>query len=419
MSVKHSLRHRIIVAFALFSLLSSLLFGLVMSLATVRVEDFLFNRRLAEELKYCQESLDQTGNLPEPTIPLITFITEPMSIPGHIREKILNLKPGIHELTEFDLHVAVAPRADSGKPLYVIYDVESLEIKLKNDLVHISIIIMISVLFAIIGLGIALAISRRIIKPVTDLSNLVQATTPDAFPENFSQSFPDDEVGALARKCEDFIQRIQAHVIREQQFTRFASHELRSPVTVIKGAVELLEMNATEATATPLNRIKRAVMEMEDTINVFLLLSREDLGSLESEEVNLKVLINELIEQQQAVINTRRITVYNHVDSTLTVTTHRKVLRLVLSNLFRNACHFTADGSITFEGSDAVLTISDTGTGMDPTTLNSAMQPFVKSKASAGHGLGLAIVDMICQRYGWSFELSSKAEEGTRATIRY
>ena len=86
----------------------------------------------------------------------------------------------------------------------------------------------------------------------------------------------DDEVGVLAGTIEKTLERICAFVERERYFTSSASHELRTPITVITGALELLELSDLSATdVKAVDRVRRATLDMKTSIEMFLCLARE------------------------------------------------------------------------------------------------------------------------------------------------
>ena len=102
------------------------------------------------------------------------------------------------------------------------------------------------ILLTLVAFGLGAVVGQRAVEPVTRLGDVVGRMNPERLSDNDwrhirAADFPTDEVGLLARTIEKTLQRICAFVERERYFTSAASHELRTPVTVMSGAIELLE----------------------------------------------------------------------------------------------------------------------------------------------------------------------------------
>jgi signal transduction histidine kinase len=100
-------------------------------------------------------------------------------------------------------------------------------------------------------------------------------------------------------------------------------------------------------------------------------------------------------------------------EAKLLVNAPRSLLKIVLSNLIKNAFHYTTTGRIRFIVKADRLIIEDTGIGISSDMLSHVTEPSVRGKQSQGLGIGLAIVKMICERVGWQFEIQSGTEKGT------
>ncbi len=213
-------------------------------------------------------------------------------------------------------------------------------------------------LVMLLGLVTAHIISKRFSAPILDLVEQVKA------PQNTSKSIAStnhrrDEIGDLHRAYQESFARIQAFLQREQQFTRFASHELRTPVHIIQGATDLLIMTEAQASHEPasrllsdkplaqeatshkrlqvIQRIQKANREMNELINTFLLIGRE-----EHQQQSLKSIleiIQATIEQHQHLLNDQSITFTPKDESDFLVEEH--FAGVVISNLIRNAFSYS------------------------------------------------------------------------------
>ena len=93
------------------------------------------------------------------------------------------------------------------------------------------------------------------------------------------------------------------------------------------------------------------------------------------------------------------------------------MLYIAVTNLIRNAFHFTSRGSVAITIDEAHIGIQDTGMGIEPDKLDSVTRTHIKGEKSQGFGLGLSIVSRLCGRFGWHLEIESQAGKGTCVRI--
>jgi signal transduction histidine kinase len=210
-------------------------------------------------------------------------------------------------------------------------------------------------------------------------------------------------------------------VDRERQFTANASHELRTPVTVIAGAVELLEARpdaGEPSLARPLHRLRRATAAMEETIEIFLLLAREDAVNTTGPPVSLRAVAEDVVDQLHHLIGDLPVVVEVDMAPEVHVTADERVLSIVLGNLVRNALQRTERGHVRIAATQAGLEVSDTGPGIPAELLDRVTGRGVRG-SFGGHGLGLAIVRTLCERCGWRLDIESVEGKGTCITLQF
>ena len=140
---------------------------------------------------------------------------------------------------------------------FLIYDVSENQ-RIKNQLI--VALVGVVLLFSVLSFMLGVSASRRVMKPVTDLANRLDTLSEEGKPERLSQHFADDEVGRLANALDSYADRLQHLVDRDREFNADVSHELRSPLTVITGATELL---LTQPDLDPKVRYPVASTEMD------------------------------------------------------------------------------------------------------------------------------------------------------------
>lgn len=290
--------------------------------------------------------------------------------------------------------------------------------------------------FGIVPLSIALIViyllswfsyrlSRQAISPVVRLAQKVESFDfknkglSDLDLDEF-RTTADEEVAKLVEALDLFTERVEQFVEREKNFTRDASHELRTPLAVIKGSLALLEKRddyqANEARSIEL--IKQTTSDMESLIETLLLLAREESSSLPAEDILINDLLTNIAHQTERTYRKENIRLTLEEKCLLSVNTSEKVLNILFSNLLRNAFAYTRQGDIAVIVDEGVVTIRDSGVGMEENVLENVYEPFFRGQTDAqGHGLGLSIVKRFCNRFGWTLKMISKPGKGTEVSI--
>jgi signal transduction histidine kinase len=333
-----------------------------------------------------------------------------LSVPPHLQKYVENHKPGIYEIWDDALtaHAAVIPLYSSSKTLFVFYDVEAIESseQLESMLKIILGITDLGVL--VLGWALSRSLANRILTPVSKLASAVQALPLEKNGTTLNFKPAPDEVGTLARTIDQLLHRISEFTRREREFTAHASHELRTPVTVIKGAMEIMkdriEKNHT-AIQRPLARIERAVGDIEHLINTFLMLARKRQAPNQEGTCNLKEIVEKVVSEHRYLLATKPVDVEVFTKNAGVLKTPPSPVAIALGNLVRNAFQYTMDGNTEIIAFGNRVEICDNGPGIDT--------------SRRGDGLGLTIVERLCEHMGWGFEITSLPGKGTRAELTF
>jgi signal transduction histidine kinase len=421
MKYRHSLRVRIIFSYCLFGAAVSLVFATAVYLSLDFIDDTLIDHRLAQEIEHIGGQSRLQAGFPLPTSPHIKAYIGTASMPQEARELVVGATYGFQEVHRGpkEYHIAVVASPDSREPMYLLYDVSTLEFTEKRK-IQIRMVLAGGVLAVIVlGFLIGRLTARRVIAPVVHLAEVVGCAGPDSLPTDLSSAFYRDEVGTLAGAFEEAMGRVRRLVNREKQFTRDASHELRTPVTVIKGAVEILKRQPLcreRSVMRPLKRIERSVANMEHIIEAFLWLAREDADDA-GQECDLENAVRSAVLQLEPLFEEKPVQLVCSAESSEKVQAPAAIVQTVIVNLIKNAFHHTSDGRITVHACRDRVTVSDTGTGIAACDLPRVTVPYVRGKDSSGHGLGLAIVQRLCDRFGWHLAIDSQIDKGTVAHL--
>lgn len=219
--------------------------------------------------------------------------------------------------------------------------------------------------------------------------------------DTWSEPLPDfryRELRRIAEQLQAAFARIGALLSQRQQFLRHASHELRTPIAVIRACMELLErMEIPAAVQRPLQRVKRANHSMQQLTETLLWLSRETEQPPAIRSLNLAQVLDEVSEELQYLLQGKAVMVNKHYG----VSTERSLaevpLRIVLSNLLRNAFQYTQEGEVRL-----VL-------AADHIVIENQEHLEGGSRHQPGAGLGLLLVEQICQRLQWQVQSEALA----------
>lgn len=422
MTFRHSLRSRIIIAFGIFGAILGIVYATAIYISLDAIDDHLIDSRLEEETEHFMAHYQRYNTYSRPTSPYITVYVGTEDMPLYVLNMIDGYGEGLYEahLDDEEYHIAIRKLHGQENYLYMLYEVSALEFTEKRK-VGIRLVLIAGVALIMgLGLWIGWLTSRKVIAPVAHLSDLVRRSGPDSLPTDLSNAFFDDEVGVLAKALEQTMKRVETYVEREYRFSRYASHELRTPVTIIKGAVGLLQKKVAgkeDPGFRPLKRIERAVINMENIIETLLWLSREDEATDQSQAFKIVSIVRETIEQNRYLITDKPINIELFPEGDPQLSVPAPIFQIMLTNLIRNAIQHTASGKISVVVKDDRVSVLDTGAGMESEELKLVTQLNGRGGRNKGFGMGLSIVRRLCDRLGWHLKIESEKGRGTKAQL--
>lgn len=386
-----SLQQRIVLAFGALSLFICALFVLLSLAMMYTVEDSFFERMLAEEVERLKESPGAA-----PLRKFVSLHASPASFPADLAQAFA-AEPKRREFAGSEgrhYHLLAQP---SG---WLVAEVSSqLQVRPQRALL----LKRLGQLCAVLLLGsLALGwwLARQATQPLARLDRALREAEPGAATAIDLASYPKNEIGRLAESLQAAWQRNKAFAEREQAFGRDASHELRTPLAVIANAAELMQARGElpAHAEAPLARIREASRHMALTVRSLLSLSGE--APLPAPQpFDLRAVVERAVAQQANQV-------VNEVPAGLQMTGQPEALTVILSNLLGNAAQHAAGSLVRLSWHEGELMVADQGPGF-------ANGP----SASAGFGLGLAIVQRLCDRYGVGLRIDS-GPAGTCVALR-
>jgi signal transduction histidine kinase len=223
---------------------------------------------------------------------------------------------------------------------------------------------------------------------------------------------------------------IQQAMDRQQRFAAAASHELRTPITVLQGSMEvaLLSRRTPEEYEDLLRHAVAETQRMGELIADLLALTRVQRGveSLAMTLLDLRDVLGDALAKVQSLADAKHLTLCCQAARPLLVQADALKLRQAIVNLLENAVAYTPEGgtvavSAGLEHARVLVRVRDTGAGIPAEHLPHLFEPFyrvTRSSGDAGHaGLGLALADWIIQAHGGHMEVESEPGRGSTFTI--
>ena len=394
------------------------------------VQDSLVNEALENEAAHFWDlyQKDSTQALPD-TANMLGYLSKDGEMDS-VPEQFHGYEEGFVGRVQFDGSEPILYVTEFNEArLYLIFASENV-----SDLAFFFGILPLSIaLVFIYGLSfLTYRLSHRAISPIVQLADYLERfpfekSSHDSSNQDLQKlrTLANAEVDVMIDAIDNFTERLDAYIERERIFTRDASHELRTPIAVFKGSLDLLQRQSErpEEDLRALARMRRTVEDMEGLIQTLLLLARGGELQQPGVRVRLNDLIPDLIDQVAPLATDRGIKLVLVESAELWVQAPDRVVQILLINLLRNGISYTPEGQVQVEIQQKAVTVKDTGIGMTSTELSQAFEPFYRSERgrsnSPGHGLGLSIVRRLVHQFQWKISVQSNVGEGTEVTINF
>jgi two-component system, OmpR family, sensor histidine kinase ArlS len=290
-------------------------------------------------------------------------------------------------------------------------------------------------LFNFLGLVLIAIVGSRIIKkllsPIDTMTKLVKQISIDDLSQRLDVSGSKDELKDLAQTFNDMQDRLQSAVELQNQFVSDASHELRTPISVIQGYANLIDRwgkDDPKILEESILSIKSESEWMKNLVEKLLFLARSDKNTqrLEKNNFMLNEIIDEVFKETTMIDDNHKI--LNNMNDNIEISADRNLLKEAIRIFVDNSIKYTpAGGAITLNSvkdkNSAIITIKDTGIGISKDDLPHIFNRFYcvdksRTKSSGGTGLGLGIAKWIIEHHNGSIKVSSQLNAGTEVIIK-
>ncbi|MBU0960057.1 MAG: HAMP domain-containing histidine kinase, partial [Proteobacteria bacterium] len=281
----------------------------------------------------------------------------------------------------------------------------------RNAARSLQLLLLISLSIAVTLAAIIALLLKRVSRPVKALGQWARELDSERLnlpPPDFS--YP--ELNEFAMLIRSSLSSVQESLEREHRFLRYTSHELRTPIAVIRNNIELikkLESNPSQKWSSPqlqvINRIDRASLTMQHLTETLLWLNRDLAVPLKEQQVDLDEMIRHLVEEMRYLLNKKDVELELQTESCSLILPESPV-RIVLGNLIRNAFQHTWQGRVTIfqHGNQVEITNDQSGEAIGSQDL--------------GFGLGLQLTAEFTAKLGWAYEDENGADSyGVKVTF--
>jgi len=425
--LKTGINNKLIRVFVIQMLFISIVTAMGVYVAAIIVEQVMVRTALEDEASHYWKALATDAKHATPNTDNLrgykANINDLASLPAFLQDK----QPGYARVSMKERKPILYVEDKGSERLYLLFDEQSVRsLSFYFGVVPLSLVLIVIYLSA----WFVYRYSRKTLSPLMSLAqtmrdfDLSKHKLDSLHLEDYTHSRVDDEVRILADSLKEFTQRLKKQLQREREFTHDVSHELRTPLAVIRGSLEILEMQnpVTPIQQRAIKRMQTTSSDMLSLIETLLVLARDsETSEKPTERVNINRLLPQLIEQTNRTHN-----VDQHVDNSLNskadinITAPSRAVSIVIGNLLQNACNYTDQGGILVEVDIKSISVNDTGSGIAEDAMERIQQPFERSNNDvAGYGLGLDIVRRLCERFGWRLEIESQIGLGTKVTVHF
>ena len=340
---------------------------------------------------------------------------------GPLPAALQGLAPGVHDEVVIDgvVRVVLIRQTEEG-PLALALDITDLE---QREL-DMWITVMGSSLTMVVLISLAVFWGvNRLVRPLTMLSGSIEALKPDQPGQRIAvPASATTELVVIADSINDYLRRNDSFMERERIFIDTASHELRTPISVIAGASELAlgQPSIPPAVRGQLARIRQTSRDVERLIALLLVLAKDPsrlAGT--ADRLSLDQTVAEIVDQHAHLAEGKDLAITIAGSTGVEIVASLPVVQTAIGNLLRNAIENSDRGTIELRiEPPATVVISDPGHGMTPEEISAIYARLARGGGERmGGGIGLDLIARLCEHLGWTLDIQSGPGRGTVARL--
>jgi len=275
-------------------------------------------------------------------------------------------------------------------------------------------------------------VSKNALSPIDKITNQAKKISASNLASRIEINGPDDEIKRLSDTFNEFLSRIQYSYEKQNRFTLDASHELATPLAVIKGYIDVIDRWGKDDKAVlneGIESIKVELSNMTGLLDTLLFLSKGDneIYPLEKTEFVLNELVDEIVRETRLVDDKHTVMISSITDSPVYLSGDRRLIKQMLRAVVDNSMKYTPEGGMIgieykAAGKTVEIVVSDNGIGIPQDDLPHIFDRFyrvdkARSRSIGGSGLGLSIVKWIAEIHQGGITAESEPGRGTKIII--
>jgi len=276
-----------------------------------------------------------------------------------------------------------------------------------------------------LGFLISYLSTRRTLRRVERITETVARIGSEELDERLPEPAGSDEISRLAKTFNHMLERIQASVKQLRSVTDAVAHDLKSPVTSIRGTLEsALSADNGDGWRDSVGQAIEGLDRVSSLLNTTLDVAEAKAGALPMKRVavDLPAVLTQLLQLYMPAMADKHHEVRTHLESGIVVEADLGLINRTLSNLLENELVHLPPGCrieirLRARQGYTELVIEDNGPGFPPEIVGRPFERFVKGKHSPGHGLGLAFVEAVAQAHGGSVKISDRNGRGATVSL--
>jgi len=310
--------------------------------------------------------------------------------------------------------------------LQVATDYKILNETMQNLFYILIFIIPIILIFSISG---GYFLVYKSFKPIEDILTNLKEINSSTLSKRLTTSKKQDEINMLAIEINSLLQRLEISFEKINQFSSDASHELKTPLTIIRGEIEIAlrkDRNSEEYKKTLLSCLDE-VMIIQQTIDDLLFLAKNKDLSNNLEDVYIDEVTFEAVKELKPFAKIREIEIKSQINDVFQIKGFSKLLKIAVKNILKNAITYSYKNSSVLiknymDNENYIISIEDKGIGISQKEQKKIFEKFYRTdksrnKESGGTGLGMSIVEKIIKLHNAKIQLISEEKVGT--TVKF
>lgn len=285
--------------------------------------------------------------------------------------------------------------------------------------------VLVGVVMVLLGFGIVFFTTRRMLSHVLKISEVASGIGQSDLSSRVPALARNDEVAHLALAFNRMLDRIESSMRQLHTMTESLAHDLRSPLTAIRGKLEMsLSAAARDEQIEPIISAIEELDRLTEFLNKSLDVAeaKADALRLNRTSVDLDQLLKSMIGLYEPSMAEKNLRIHLRSGGRLTIEADAALLHRMIANCFDNELNHlppACTATITLQSKDgfASVVLEDDGPGFDAKVLPHLFERRVKGDKSTGHGLGLAFIDAVARAHGGSVSASNLESGGVRMTI--